>query len=272
MRDCRELLNSLHIGEYGRHELLTVRSNLIFEETDGIHDLWPTTAALLVLDADSASQRAIRELALRFQYGAVSVQPLEQPGDAAQVLAQANSAVVDLVVLSRGHDLTVLEQFGLPTPGMWLLVHDLPSTPQVHSLRCGEDAIFDGFVSGFDDPLGSAIKTFQMVASLRAPGTLNCMDDEDFLSVFAANKPVRVFAVKPTYTSTGGGGACCADGHTLTNGTDAVVVFDSRTERIQSIRDILREVRASPYLREGDGSTIRYLATKMYFRSADGTS
>ena len=185
MRDCRELLNSLHIGEYGRHELLTVRSNLIFEETDGIHDLWPTTAALLVLGADSASQRAIRELALKFQYGAVSVQPLRHPGDAAPVLGQANSAVVDLVVLSRGHDPTALNQLGPRTPGMRLLVHDLSSLPRLRALHCGEHAMFDGIVSGLDDPLGSALNTFQMVASLRAPGTLNCMDYEDFLSVFA---------------------------------------------------------------------------------------
>ena len=83
MRECRELLTSLHIGEPGRHELLMVSSALVMDEADGVAESWPTTAALLVLDADSESQRAIRKLALRFQYGAVSVQPLRQANDAA---------------------------------------------------------------------------------------------------------------------------------------------------------------------------------------------
>lgn len=79
MRDSRELLSSLNIGEPGRHELLMVSSALVMEEADGVADSWHTTAALLVLDAATESQRAIRELAQRFQYGAVSVQPLKHP-------------------------------------------------------------------------------------------------------------------------------------------------------------------------------------------------
>lgn len=265
MRDCRELLNSLHIGEPSRHELLMVNSALVMEEADGVADSWPTTAALLVLDADPASQRAIRELALRFQYGAVSVQPLDQPGDAAQVLAQANSAVVDLVVLCRGGDLTALEQLGLRAPGMRLLVHDLPSTPHVPALHSEEDSAFDGFVNGLDDPLGSAVKTFQMVASLRAPGTLNCMDYEDFLSVFAAGQPVRVFALDPASTAPDLGG--WSDAHVLTNGADVVLVFDSRTGRLNTIKEALGAVRASPWCHEDEGPSHRYLGTKKYLRN-----
>ena len=263
MRECRELLNSLHIGEAGRHELLMVNSALVMEEADGVEDSWPTTAALLVLNADSASQRAIRELALRFQYGAVSVLSLEQPGDAALVLAQANSAVVDLMVLWRGRDLMALDRLGPRTPGMRLLVHDLPSTPHVPALHSEEDAMFDGFVNGLDDPLGSAVKAFQMLASLRAPGTLNCMDYEDFLSAFAAGRPVRVFTIE----ATGPTPASWTDAHVLTNGVDVVVVFDSRTGRLNTIKEVLSAVRASPWFHEDERPNIRYLGTKKYFRS-----
>ena len=269
MRDCRELLNSLHIGEPGRHELLMVNSALVMEEADGVAECWPTTAALLVLDADSESQRAIRELALRFQYGAVSVQSFQQPCVAAQVLAQANSAVVDLVVLWRGRDPEVLDGLGLHTPGMRLLVHDLPAEPPIHPLRCREDAMFDGFINGFDDPLGSAVKTFQMVASLRAPGTLNCMDYEDFLSVVAAGRPVRVFTIDAA--APGSDLTSWSNANVLSNGSDVVVVFDSRTGRLNTIKDVLSTVRASSWFHEDEGQGLRYLGTKKYFRSGDGS-
>lgn len=265
MRDCRELLSSLYIGEPGRHELLMVNSALVMEEADGIGDSWPTTAALLVLDADSASQHAIRELALRFQYGAVSVLPLEQPGDAARILAQANSAVIDLVVLCRARDLTALDRIGPRAPGMRLLVHNLPSTPDVPTLHSEEDAMFDGFVSSLDDPLGSAVKTFQMLASLRAPGTLNCMDHEDFLSVFVAGRAVRVVTVDAPVTDSTPAG--WSDAHVLTNGTDVVIVFDSRTGRLNTIKEILNTVRACPRFHEDEGPSLRYLGTKKYFHS-----
>jgi hypothetical protein len=264
MRDCRELLNSLHIGEPGCHELLMVSSALVIEEADGVDESWPTTAALLILDADSVSQRAIRELALRFQYGAVSVLPLEQPGDAALVLAQSNSAVVDLVVLCRSGDLAALDRIGPHTPGMRLLVHDLPSAPPTSALCSEQDAMFDGFVNGLDDPLGSAVKAFQMLASLRAPGTLNCMDYEDFLSVFAAGRAVHVVTVDPPATHPVPAG--WSDAHVLTNGTDAVIVFDSRTGRLSTIKEVLNTVRACPWFHEDEGPSFRYLGTKKYFR------
>ena len=270
MRDCGELLNSLHIGEPGRHELLMVNSALVMEGADGVADSWPTTAALLVVDADAESQRAIRELALRFQYGAVSVQPLQHPSDAAQVLAQANSAVVDLVVLWRGHDPAVLDVLGFNTPGMRLLVHNLPAEPPIHSLRCGEDAMFDGFVSGQDDPLGSALKTFQMVASFRAPGTLSCMDYEDFLFVFDAGRPVEVFAIDPTVP--GSDLTSWADVNVLSNGSDVVVVFDSRTGRLNSIKDVLSAVRGKASICQGAQPDLRYLGTKKYFREMGQSS
>ena len=265
MRDCRELLNSLHIGESGRHELLIVNSALVMEETDGVADSWPTTAALLVLDADGESQRAIRKLALRFQYGAVSVQPLEQPGEAAQVLAGA--AIVDLVVLWRGHDPAVLDGLGFNTPGLRLLVHNLPAEPPIHSVSFGEDALFDGYINGLDDPLDSAIKTFQMVASLRAPSTLNCMDYEDFLFVFAAERPVRVFTIDDTAPGTDL--ASWADAHVLTNESDAVVVFDSKTGRLNTIKDVLSAVRAKALICHGAQPDLRYLGTKKYFCSIE---
>ena len=266
MRECRELLNSLHIGEPGRHELLMVNSALVMEEADGVAESWPTTAALLVLDADAESQRAIRDLALRFQYGAVSVLPLEQPGDAALILAQTKSATTDLVVLWRGHYPAVLNGLGQHTPGMRLLVHDLPAESPIHSLRCGEDALFDGLVSGLDDPLGSAMKTFQMVASLRAPGTLNCMDYEDFLSVFAVGRPVHVFSINAAATTLGLAG--WSDAHVLTNGTDVVVVFDSRG-RLSSINEVLSAVRANASIHRDELPILRYLGTKRYFLGTD---
>ncbi len=269
MRECRELLNSVHIGEPGRHELLMVSSALVMDENDGVDDSWPTTAALLVLDADFASQRVIREVALRFQYGAVCVQPLQHPGDAALVLARANSAMVDLVVLWRGSDLAALDELGPRTPGMRLLVHDLPSASPMHSLRSGVDAMFDGFVNGLSDAMGSAVKTFQMMASLRAPNTLNCMDDEDFLSVFAAGRPVRVFAVDAATTVPAPAPASWSDAHVLTNGTDAVVVFDSRTGRLSTIKDVLGAVRANASIHRDEQSILLYLGTKRYFRDTD---
>ena len=268
MRDCRELLNSLHIGEFSRHELLMVNSALVMEETDGVADSWPTTAALLVLDADGESQRAIRELALRFQYGAVSVQPLAQPCDAAQVLAGA--AIVDLVVLLRGNDPTVLDGLGLHIPGMRLLVHNLPVEPPNHYLRPEDDAMFDGFINGLEDPLNSALKTFQMVASLRAPGTLNCMDYEDFLYVFDAGRTVRVFNIEPT--ALGPELASWSDANVLTNGSDVVVVFDSCTGQLSSISEVLSSLRANVSICQGAQPDLRYLGTKKYFREMGQSS
>ena len=267
MRECQELLNSLHIGKPGRHELLMVSSALVMAEAYGVDDSWPTFAALVVVDADPESQHAIRELALRFQYGAVSVQPLQHPSDAAQVLAQANSAVVDLVVLWRGRDPAVLDGLGLNTPGMRLLVHNLPAEPLIHYLRCGEDALFDGFINGLDDPLGSALKTFQMVASLRAPGTLNCMDYEDFLYVFDAGRPVRVFNIEPT--ALGPELGSWSDANVLTNGSDVVIVFDSRTGRLSSIKEVLSSLHANASISQCAQPNIRYLGTKKYFRVSD---
>lgn len=124
--------------------------------------------------------------------------------------------------------------------------------------------MFDGFVSGSDDAMGSAVKTFQMVTSLRAPNTLNCMDDEDFLSVFAAGRSVRVFAIDATATTTATAGR--SDGHVLTNGTDVVVVFDSRTGRLSTIKDVLSTVRANASIHRDAQSSLRYLGTKRYFR------
>lgn len=270
MRDCRELLSSLHIGEPGRHELLMVSSALVMAEADGVDDSWPTTAALLVLDADGESQRAIRELALRFQYGAVSVQPLQHPCEAAQVLAGAASAIVDLVVLWRGPDPAVLDSLGFDTPGMRLLVHALPAEPPINSLCCGEDVLFDGLVSGQDDPLGSALKTFQMVVSFRAPGTLNCLDYEDFLFVFAAGRPVRVFTIDDTVP--GSDLTSWSDANVLSNGSDVVVVFDSRTGRLNSIKDVLSAVRGKASIYQCAQPNIQYLGTKKYFRVTEQNS
>ena len=265
MRECRELLNSLHIGEPGRHELLMVNSALVMEEADGVAESWPTTAALLVLDADPRSQRAIRDLALRFQHGAVSVLPLEQPGDAAQVLVQANSAVVDLVVLWRGSDPAVLDGRAFNAPGMRLLVQASPLLPHLLALHSEEDAMFDGIINGLDDPLGDSLKAFQMVASLRAPGTLNCMDYEDFLSVFAAGRPVQVLTIDAAAPGTDL--ASWSDAHVLTNGSDAVVVFDSKTGRLNTIKDVLSAVRAKALICQGAQLDLRYLGTKKYFRA-----
>lgn len=265
MRDCRELLNSLHIGAPGRHELLMVSSALVMDEADGVCDSWPSTAALLIMDADSASQRAIRKLALRFQNGAVTVQPLQHIGDAARALAGTNSTVVDLVVLWRGGDPTALDGLGPRTPGMRLLVHDLPSAPPLHALRCGEDSMFDGLVSGLGDAMGSAVKTFHMVASLRAPNTLNCMDHEDFLSVFAAGRSVRVFALDERTSAAAG----WSDAHVLTNGSDVVVVFDSSTGRLSSIKGVLSAVRVNASIHREEQSSLRYLGTKRYFCGPD---
>jgi hypothetical protein len=127
--------------------------------------------------------------------------------------------------------------------------------------------MFDGFVSDVDDPLGSAVKTFQMVASLHAPNTLNCMDHEDLLSVFAVGRPVRVFAIDAVATAPALVG--WSDTHVLTNGTDVVVVFDSRTGRLSTIKDVLSAVRANASIHRDEQSILRYLGTKRYFRGTD---
>lgn len=147
---------------------------------------------------------------------------------------------------------------------MQLLVHNLPAEPPQRYLRCEEYATFDGFINGLDDPLGSAVKTFQMVASLRAPGTLNCMDYEDFLSVFAAGRPVRVFTIDAA--APGSELTSWADANVLSNGADVVVVFDSRTGRLNTIKDVLSAVRGKALICQSAQPEIRYLGTKKYFR------
>lgn len=269
MRDDQELLSSLHVDKPGRHELLMISSVLVPKQVHAGIDPWHNIAALLVLDADATSQDAIRELAQRFQYGAVSVLSFEQPGDAAVVLANSNIASLDLVVFYCGSDLTVLDELGPRIAAMQLLVNDLPPAPNVASLQSGAYELFDGIVSGLNDPLGSALMTFRMVASLRAPSTLNCMDVEDFLSVFESQQPVRVFAIdiaaKPAVTTPTG----WSNAHVLTNGTDAVVVFDDKVGRLGTIRVVLDAVRSSSVIDQYESHNVRYLGTTKYFRDCE---